>query len=1614
MSSRTGFLSLSAALIVFGSTLAMAQSTWNLKFTSPPPNTSLQSMGYDQVHNQVVLLDAKGNTWTWPGAGAQSEWTEMYPTASPAARTAGSMAWDGVNNKLLLFGGNNGGGTNDTWEWNGTTWTLMAPANSPLPRYGAGMAWDPVHNKVILFGGHTGATPDIIYNDVWAWNGTNWTQLVANGTAGSPVPRYNFAMVFDGSGPSCGSCRNNIVMFGGNPGGTNSPGPPIVIGTILNDTWIFDGVSKWTELNTPVLNDGSWTTSLPIPTGRSGTQMVYDPVHNQVVLFGGVSANNNPATFNTNVPPGLGTTSDTDTWTWNGTVWTWLGGNNGVSACSGSSCTVTTGPDSRQTFEMVFDGTGPSCATCRNQVVVYGGNGGAQLDDIWTWDGISAAWNNPQPFNARYWSALAFDGKNNQLLMLGGWNSSRFYNDFLTWNETTSTWAPMTVAGTTTPGNRAGISMAYDSTYGTIVTWGGFTGTGTGSTASNLFTWNGASGTQTWTSKGPGLKPNAKAGYAWANFPTAGVPGTVLFGGADIPGASNPYNVWGDTYIWQPSSSGQSTNNNFVKVTPATPSATNTPSPRTGTAMAFDPVHNQLVLFGGTCPTTAAGTGVNAAVTGTCPTSGNDYNDTWVGSYTWTTGTKNTPTFTWTKLSPANSPSARAFHSMAWDPTANGGVGAVVMTGGETGADQMGGSITAGASTYYNDLWWWNGTNWIQQPSPATGPLPRYAMAMAFDSNASAGTSGKGQMALFAGDYNTVSGTSVTHYSNTDTYVWDVPPSTKGTLAAYSSPAGVASSTNFTIYGPCAITAPLPCTTNPNTVGATSYSSSSAGIGYYSVVYGAVPGYGTPATQTLLLSGGGTTAFYSDYQQGYGSFTINTQDTSANWIPNVNVTVTGPNGYNQTITTGTTAPTAAQLTGLAWGTYTVTFSSVTGYTTPTAQNITVNASNVGGTTTGLIVNGVYSVPVANAGTIIVVTQDQSGNPVNATYSVAGPNGFTSPGPSPIGNAAPGSYTITFNSLKSYVTPVQQTQTLAANGTITFTGVYQQVTGGITVNVTPASATFSIAGATSGYTSGALTGPSATVSNLVWDTYTITFNAVTGYTTPQNQVVTISASNVPGPVVVNATYQQQAGTGSITVNTQDPSGTGLAAPFTITGPNSFTFNGTGPSATASSLAAGTYTVTFNALSGYATPTAQQVTVTTTGQTVTGVYQPQTGTINVTTNIAAATFTITGPANYSGSGQSFTKTGAPAGSYTISFGAVSGYATPLNQTQTLTVGGTISFSATYQAVVAVSISLSPTSAGPQLPGTTVQFTATVQNATNTNVTWSVSAGTCTGSPGTVSAAGLFTASSTIATACTATVTATSVQDSTKSASATVSLAPVPANYADNSQFVKRMYLGFLGRAADTAGLNYWAGILNSGSASRNQVALSFFSSAEFQQFGAEVADAYIGILGRDPDHGGFTSWMTAYQAGALGGCAVGSTGLTPLLCAQQNLLQTFMTSPEYLQTYGNLNNSQFVTVVYQNTLGRSPDTAGLNYWTGELDAGVSRVTLLQDFINGAEFTALVNNRLLADMAYLGFLLRTPDAQGRVYWTNQVNSGLSPLTLVNSFITSPEFIALFSTTL
>ena len=103
------------------------------------------------------------------------------------------------------------------------------------------------------------------------------------------------------------------------------------------------------------------------------------------------------------------------------------------------------------------------------------------------------------------------------------------------------------------------------------------------------------------------------------------------------------------------------------------------------------------------------------------------------------------------------------------------------------------------------------------------------------------------------------------------------------------------------------------------------------------------------------------------------------------------------------------------------------------------------------------------------------------------------------------------------------------------------------------------------------------------------------------------------------------------------------------------------------------------------------------------------------------------------------------------------------------------------------------------------------------------------------------------------------------------------------------------------------------------------------------GADVFRLYRAVFLREPDNGGFTYWHT-----------LSSNGLS-----LHSVASEFAASPEFVQTYGNLDARAFVRQLYRNVMKREPDTGGWNYWVSVLGAGSSRGDVVVFFSQSTEF-------------------------------------------------------------
>lgn len=219
---------------VFGDTWTWDRVTWTQQFppVSPAPRVARGSMAYDQVSESVVLFGGEGadngdyggtpfgDTWQWNGPA--KTWTQVFPPSSPSPRL-GALTYDAGAKRVVLFGGDNGGGDccrinyNDTWTWDGSNWTQQFPAASPSARTDAAIAFDPSLGQVVIFGGSSTTAEGL--NDTWAWNGTVWHQLT---WASQPNGLWVAPMDFD-------PLSDGLVLFGGEITGD----------IVTNSTWLF-------------------------------------------------------------------------------------------------------------------------------------------------------------------------------------------------------------------------------------------------------------------------------------------------------------------------------------------------------------------------------------------------------------------------------------------------------------------------------------------------------------------------------------------------------------------------------------------------------------------------------------------------------------------------------------------------------------------------------------------------------------------------------------------------------------------------------------------------------------------------------------------------------------------------------------------------------------------------------------------------------------------------------------------------------------------------------------------------------------------------------------------------------------------------------------------------------------------------------------------------------------------------------------------------------------------------------------------------------------------------------------------------------------------------------
>lgn len=208
-------------------------------------------------------------------------------------------------------------------------------------------------------------------------------------------------------------------------------------------------------------------------------------------------------------------------------------------------------------------------------------------------------------------------------------------------------------------------------------------------------------------------------------------------------------------------------------------------------------------------------------------------------------------------------------------------------------------------------------------------------------------------------------------------------------------------------------------------------------------------------------------------------------------------------------------------------------------------------------------------------------------------------------------------------------------------------------------------------------------------------------------------------------------------------------------------------------------------------------------------------------------------------------------------------------------------------------------------------------------------------------------------------------------------------------DPDDFVTLQYQDFLARNPDAGGLEFWAERLRGGTDPASLIE-TMATSDEFASSVAPMVRLYQAHLQRMPDYDGLVFWV-----GQLGGGR-------PLA----EISEHFSRSNEFQTKYGSLTDAEYVELVYDNVLDRSPDAAGLAFWVGWLGDGGSRGALMANFSESSEHVAATDGRVKATMLYLGLLRRVPDSSGLDWWADQLQNGMPWHTAMHGFLHSDEY--------
>lgn len=548
----------------------------------------------------------------------------------PPARHYFSFLWDPTDDQILLFGGSDRSKYGDLWSYrpSDNRWTKITPSGGTGPvRIMHTAVWDTTQNRMLVFGGDGDGTGDVVSNEIWSYTPDQniWMLLEPNGP--QPSPRDLHTSVWDPK-------HDQMIVFGGKSGNCVDN---------LDDLWSYRSSG-----NTWVQVDPSG--SRPAP--RHGHSAIWDPVNEQMLVFGGWDCQRD-SFFN-------------DLWSYSPDTNTW-------SQLAPSGRLIP--PRFRQSA--VWD-------PVSHRMLIFGGCCGPQgfRDDLWGYDPSTNNWTQLTPTRpippGRNRHAAVWDPMTDEMLIFAGLGQCFLLSDLWSYRPQTNAWNRLTSMGATSLPALEGHSAVWAETGDQLLVFGGCDGS---SLKDEL--WSYRPSDNVWTRPSPvGSQPPPRTEHSavWSRATRE----MLVFGGSGEKGTLD------DLWSYRPD------NNTWIRLAPEEP----TPPARHDHSAVWDRTRAQMLIFGGK------------------DARGSFLNDLWAYS---------PDTNTWVQLTTTGAePEPRTFHSSVWDPTRD----RMLMFGGWN--QDLGGTML---KTEFSQLWSYEPSSnaWIELDPHGPIPAPRYSLSLIWD-----------------------------------------------------------------------------------------------------------------------------------------------------------------------------------------------------------------------------------------------------------------------------------------------------------------------------------------------------------------------------------------------------------------------------------------------------------------------------------------------------------------------------------------------------------------------------------------------------------------------------------------------------------------------------------------------------------------------------------------------------------------------------------------------------------------------------------------------------------------------------------------------------------------